>query len=279
VRETSQISAVADRIEEVYYNVGDYVEKDAVVMSFPKDNAMAQFIQVKTQYEDALVTLNRMQKVYDEGGISKQDLDQLSTQVKVLEASMSNVTAMVEVKAPISGIVTEFYVRESDRVFPDDNLFTISELSKLRAEIWVNEDDISLVKKGITAKAMWKGNTIKGKVTAVALNMNSMTKAFRTQIVFDNPNYKIKGGVTADITITLSTKRNVIALDRAYINTVGEKLYTWVNNNNKAEKRFIKTGIKNDLLVEITNGLSVGDLLITKGYNRVKVDSKLKVLN
>jgi RND family efflux transporter MFP subunit len=279
VRQTTQISKVADKIEEILYKVGDYVEKDAVVLRFPATNAMSQYVQVKTQYDDALTTLNRMQKVYEEGGISKQDLDQLSTQVDVLAATLSNSEAMIEVTAPNSGIITDFAVRESDRVFPDDVLFTISELSRLKAIIWVNEDDIQNVKKGIAAEASWKGTSIKGRVTAVAVSMNPARKAFRTEVVFDNPEYMIKGGVTAEIKLTLSTQKDIIALERAYISSSDGKSYTWVNANGIAEKRTLTLGTINDLMVEVKSGLKAGDLLITKGYNRVKAGSKLKVLN
>ncbi|MBN2830548.1 MAG: efflux RND transporter periplasmic adaptor subunit [Candidatus Cloacimonetes bacterium] len=279
VKETTQISKVADKIDAILYHVGDYVEKDAVVMRFPETNAMAQYIQVKTQYDNAIVTLNRMQKVYEEGGISKQDLDQLSTQVKVLEATLDNGLAMVEVKAPISGIITDIAKRESDRVFPDDVLFTVSELSRLKAVIWVNEDDIKSVKKGIPAEATWQDSRIKGKVTAVAVSMNPERKAFRTEVEFDNPEYLVKGGVTSEIKLTLSTQKNIVALDRAFVNTADNKYFTWINNNGIAEKRFITIGTVNDLQVEVRQGLSAGDFLITKGYNRVKDGSKLKVLN
>ncbi len=279
VREITQISSVADQVEKVLYKVGDYVEKDAVVMQFPNDNAMAQYHQTKSQYDDAVQTLERMRSVFAEGGISKQDIDQMETQVAVLEASLNNVTDMIEAKAPIAGIITEMHVGESDRVFPDDNLFTISELSKLKAEVWVNEDDINSVKKGQKAKAMWKGRSINGKVTAVALNMNPMRKAFRTEIEFDNAGYKIKGGVTADVELTLLSKKNIIALERVYIAGAGKNITTWVNNNGNAEKRALKLGINNDLKVEVKSGLKAGDMIISKGYNRVKDGSKLKVLN
>ncbi len=279
VREITQISKVSDQVERIHYKIGDYVEKDTVVLSFPNDTAMAQYRQTKSQYDDALQTVNRMRSVLEEGGVSEQEVNQLETQVDVLRATLDMATDMVEVKAPISGVITEIFVNESDRVFPDDNLFTISELSRLKAEVWVNEDDISLVKKGLRAKAEWRGNTINGSVTAVALNMNPSHKAFRTEIEFDNAGYKIKGGVTTDVSLTLSSKKNIIALDRVYILGTGDNVTTWVDNNGTAEKRTLELGIVNDLKVEVLKGLKAGDMLITKGYNRVKEGSKLKVLN
>ena len=66
-------------MESVKYSVGDWVDKDTVVVTFPKDNPSANYYQAKTVYENLEATYKRMSNLYNSKGISKQDYDNAKT--------------------------------------------------------------------------------------------------------------------------------------------------------------------------------------------------------
>jgi len=116
-REAAQTSSLNGIIENVYYDVGSYVEKDQVILSFPKDTSSAQYFQSRASYEAAEKTYSRMKNLFESNGISRQDYDQAKTQYEVQRANWNAVSDMVEVKSPVSGYLTQLSVDPSDSVF------------------------------------------------------------------------------------------------------------------------------------------------------------------
>ena len=201
IEESAAFSMVSDKIEKIYFKVGDYVKKDAVVMKFPTDNPTAKYYQAKVAFEHAESSFARVENLYASGGISRQERDNAKTQFEVAKADWEAVQKSVLAEAPIDGIITQIAVRESDNVQKEDMLFTVSKTKKLKAKIWVTEKDIANVNRGAGASALWQDKTLSGKVVQVDLALNRARQAFGVELEFDNPGDKVKCGVTAEIMV------------------------------------------------------------------------------
>jgi len=276
-KETTIYAKVADRIKEIKVSTGSAVEKDEIIVTFPKNSTFAGYYEIKAQKENLEKTLNRTRELYKVGGIPKQQLDDIETQYKVAERSLEAINENLEEKAPYDGVITKVHIQAGDHVFIDEPLYTISQLNKLKANIWVNEDDIDFIKKGMTASAIWKSHKIYGKVTQVALAMDSNKKAFRTEVTFNNPGIEIKAGVTANIDLELFSKDDVIAVDREFIKNITGNPYVWLANTETAKKKPVELGLIQNNMIEIINGLSIGDNLITKGHELLEEGKKLLI--
>ena len=163
IEETSEYAAIADKVEKIHVKVGDSVKKDQVVLSFPTDNPAAQYNQSRLAFENAATSFKRIKNLYENGGISRQDLDNARTSFEVTQANWDAVRQSVMVKAPINGIITKVNVRESDNVHPGDELFTVSKTTKMKAKLWVSEKQIEKFKTGLAARAIWNDMDITGK--------------------------------------------------------------------------------------------------------------------
>lgn len=278
IKESAASAMIGGRIEKVLVNVGDYVNKDQVIFTFPSDAPSAQFDQAKVAYENSKNMYERYQKLFDVGGISAQDLDNVKTQYEVNKANFETASKMVKVLAPISGFVTKVNVRESDDVKKETLLATIADLSQLKGSIQISESDISDVIKGTKAIAEWQGIAVEGKVTQVDLAMNPMTQAFNADVVFDNKNQKLKAGVTADITLVGTNLNEVVILERKDIVFNGSQPFIFAVNNGVAKKKQVKIGKNNGLTVEILEGIELGDQIVTEGIINLEDNSKVKII-
>ncbi len=279
ITESSATALVSDSVEKILYKVGDYVEKDTVIIKFPLNNPAANYYQAKASYENSRESFKRIEQLYESKGVSRQDYDNAKTGYDVAKANWDNVNKMVNVTAPISGYITRLDVRVSENVSSGDHLFTIANYDKLTGKVWILEKDISKVKKGINADATWEGNTIKGKVTQIDLSLNPSRQAFGAFVEFDNKEHKIMSGVNADINIFVYENNSAIAVDKKYILTNGEGSYVYVvGSENSPVKRTVKTGWQTGEKIEITQGLNDGDTLITEGSRIITDSSKIKVI-
>jgi len=278
MEETTVQAMVSEVITKINAKVGDRVAKDQIIVSFPQNTPSAQYEQALTAFNSIKTTYERMQRLFAQGAISQQDLDNVETQYKVSKANLETSDKMINVRAPISGIITAIYVNPSEKVYPGKDLFTIASTNGYKATVMVPDTEINKIKKGTKATATWLETTISGRVTEIPLAMDNATKAFRVEVTFPGMNKKINYGVTAEIAIEVFSKPNLIVVERHQIVSENGTKYVWLNQDGKAVKREITTGLDNTLAYEVTSGLNPGDLLITEGINMLTEGAKLRVI-
>jgi len=279
ITESSASAMIKDSIDQVLFKVGDFVNKDAVVVRFPFNNPAANFFQARAAYENSRNTFNRIDQLFKSRGVSQQDYDNAKTGYDVAKANWDNVNKMVNVTAPISGYITRLDVRVSDNVNPGDNLFTVTNYDKLIGQIWILERDIARVRSGLNAEAVWEGNTITGKVTQVDRALNPSRQAFGAFVEFDNTEHKILSGVKVDINIFVYENNSAIVIERKYLLESNEGNFVYIAGSQGTPiKRLARTGWQSGERIEIIQGLHEDDTLITEGSRFITESSRIRVV-
>jgi RND family efflux transporter MFP subunit len=278
IRESNASSMVSDRVEKIFYSVGDRVEKDAVVLSFPTDNPSAQYFQAKVNVEHARTTLERMENLYASGGISLQDLDGVRTQAKVAEANWDAVRRSVEVKAPIGGILSSLDVRESDNVESGDVLFTITQTEILKAKLWVTENAAVELSSSARVVARWEDCELLGRVVQVDRSINSEMQAFGVVVELDNEEAGVMSGVNAEIILYIESGEETIVIERKNLMKEGGKYFVFTAEDSIAVKKPVAIGRLTGSEVEIIGGLFPGELLVTEGQLLLDDSKKIRIV-
>jgi RND family efflux transporter MFP subunit len=276
IKESTAYATMGEKVEKILVKVGDFVKKDQVLLTFPTDSPSAKYFQAKVAFENAKTAFERIDNLYNKGGISLQDRDNAKARFDVAKADWDTVRQMVLVKAPISGYVSKIHVSETDNIDKEMPLVTISNTEKMKSIIWISEAEIFAVQQGMPATAVWLGNRIKGKVVQVDTAMNMMNKAFRALVEFDNPDKMLKAGTTVEIQITTSANPNAIAVERKNVLKEQDDYFVYVVKDGKAEKRKVILGNQQGLEIEIREGLNPGDELVVEGQLLLENGSKVK---
>jgi len=278
IEESNVYAAIGDRVEKINVQIGEYVKKDQILLTFPTDNPSANFFQAKVAYENSKKTLERYENLFKTGGISQQNLDNVRTQFRVDEANWAAVRQAIEVKAPISGYVTRINVRETENVDSKELLMTIANTSKLKATLSVAESDIDFVQKGTKVTALWNGKEVVGEVVSVNLAMDPFSKSFRANLEFPNKSNALRAGVTAKLSIAAATSSDVISVNRKNLVKEDEKYYAFLADGDKAKKVEVEIGKDRGLYLEILSGLNENDKLITEGQMFLDNGTKIKIV-
>ncbi|GAB1366142.1 efflux RND transporter periplasmic adaptor subunit VmeH [Candidatus Cloacimonadaceae bacterium] len=278
LEESTAQAMVSDIITRINAKVGDRVQKGDVIISFPANTPAAQWEQATTAFNSIKTVYERMQRLFAQGAISQQDLDNVETQYKVSKANLEASEQMINVRAPISGVITAMLVNPSEKVFPGKDLFTVASTGGYKAVIMVPGTEVAKIKKGAKATATWLDTSIQGRVSSISMAMDMNTKAFRVEVSFPGLNPKISYGVTSEISIEILSKPKVFVVEREYIVYENGNAFVWLNENGQAVKRQITTGLDNSLSFEVTNGLSGGENLIVEGINMLSDNAKLQVI-
>ena len=278
IQESEASAIVADRIETIHKSVGDYVNKDEIVISFPSDNPAAQYRQAKVAYDHAQTTLLRMENLYKSGGISLQELDNVRVETDVAKANWEAVRQSIKIKSPLNGIITQMNVFESDNVQPGDILFKVSDTHKLKARLWVGESAIGTLKIGNKASAIWNQLELSGEIVQIDQALNTENQAFGVLVEFENPEQKVISGVNAEIRLKSQSKKAAIWIERKNLVSTEDSKAVYITHDGTARLIPVQTGRQMDLDIEIIRGLDAGDTLVASSQPLLEDGAKIKII-
>ena len=180
------VSLAAGRVVEIKARLGDMVKKGQLLLRVQSNDVSGAFQNyVKAQNDERLahLQLDRAQLLYDKGAIAKSSLEQAETaeddakadlsaaaeQLRLLGIDKRHPSGIVEVLAPISGVITDQQVTNSSGVqgLSGPNPFTISDLSYVWIICDVYENDLDAVHVGEYADihlAAYPNRVLKGRI-------------------------------------------------------------------------------------------------------------------
>lgn len=268
------VAKISERIVSIKVRVGDYVEKGKLVVELDKVGATSQYYQAEAGYLNSKKDLERMQALYSEGAISQQMFDGAQTAFNIAKANYEAAKSLVELTAPISGVVTENNGEAGDLAMPGMRLITIAKINRLKAIFNVGEQDIMnmMVNQPIEVFSESKPDLVmKGKVIQISKSADVESRTFEIKGLITNSNDKwFKPGMFCRVRIILKNPKGSLAVPSIVIITNGNDRGVFIINNGKAYFRKVTVGMTDDNYTEILSGLKENESVVTLGMNNLK---------
>lgn len=203
------ISLASGRIVEIDARLGDSVRKGQLLLKIQSQDIAQAFSDYRQAVADetlAKAQLDRAKILLDKGAIAAKDeevaedadvkarvtVETAAEHLKVLGADVDHPTSIVEIHAPVSGVITDQQVTAAAGVKTLDNspnLFTISDLSKVWIICDVYENDMSFVHLGEYADIHLAGypkEVIRGRVDNIAPSLDPNIRTEKVRLEVDN---------------------------------------------------------------------------------------------
>jgi hypothetical protein len=230
----------------------------------------SRFEDVSRGGEDLFRATLRRLELWD---ISKRDIDHL------LETG--EVRKDLTLYAPTEGVVTHLMVRKGMEVGPNDNLYTIADLTRVWLYADIYEYELPWVREGQSAVidlSYLPGRRFEGVVTYVYPFLDPKTRTARVRIELDNPDRVLKPDMFANVTIATETHRDVLAVpEEAVLRSGRRSLVMMALGEGRFLPREIALGINSaDGWVEVRDGLAEGDEIVTSGQFLIDSESNLR---
>jgi RND family efflux transporter MFP subunit len=202
------------------------------------------------------------------GGISKQQLDQLESQIQVMESMIANLTENTTLISPISGVVTARNYDPGD-VAAQLPILVIENINPVKVLINVSETYYQQISKNtpvqIQADAIGD-QTFEGKISVIYPTIDPISHTFPVEITVNNPNSILRPGMFARVTMNFGTKEHPVIPDRAVQKQVGtDERYVFIEKEGKAVYTKVELGTRLNDKYEIVSGLNEGDRIIVDG--------------
>ena len=274
------ISRITERVVSVKVSQGQRVKEGQLLVRFDTTNPMAQYHQAKAALEDAEKDFGRMKALLEQGAISEQMFEKTRMGLEVARANFKAASSVVDITAPIDGLVTSVNVREGEVVPVGKIICTVAKVNKAKVVVTASESELVKLTKGAQATiSSPDGQAVTGTVSSISSSADPVTRNFRVEITADNDSRLLKPGSFATVTVRTGHKKDTLLVpSRAVLNRQGKQVVFVVTKDNTAQLRQITTGIVNQESIEILDGLAEADAVLTDGQELLKGGEKLNIL-
>lgn len=194
-------------------------------------------------------------------------------------ASAEQPTSDVALRSPLDGVVLSKNVLSGQYITPEQNLFTIADLRSVWVLADIYESDLASIREGQPARmtiTAFPGEVFEGKVGFIYPTVDQQTRTLKARLEFANPDMKLRPGMYAQVDLQ-GNGDEVLAISRSALMDGGDIDYAFVmHGSNRFEPRQVKTGRSSGDWVQITEGLSHGELVVTSANFLIDSESRLK---
>ncbi|WP_195437788.1 efflux RND transporter periplasmic adaptor subunit [Parabacteroides goldsteinii] len=275
---------VMGNVQEILVREGQKVHKGQLLALLNRATLQDTYDASRASLVQAQDAYDRMKTLYENKSLP--EIKWVEVQSKLQQAqSMESIARKnledASLYAPFDGVIGKRNVEAGENVQPGKPVFTLLDVGTVNIKIAVPEKEIPFIdhrKAAITVAALG-GRLFEGMVTEKGITANPVSHTYEARIKLDNRDGALLPGMVCRVRVedkdrvtTISLPNNVIQLSHT-----GER-YVWYLRDGKAKAVTVRIGELTDNGVQITDGLSEGDLVITDGYQKVSEDMKVKAL-
>lgn len=176
------------------------------------------------------------------------------------------------VESPLTGVVGRINVDIGANVEPTTQIAFVVNMEKMEIDLDIPEKYLPFVALGQEAKIAvdaYPDRAFIGKVTLISPVVDLETRSAPIEITIDNKDELLKSGMFAEARLVVGEHKNVPVILKEAIMGKGDNLYVYAVEDHKALMKTVKTGIRYGELVEITQGVKSGDIVVVMGQQRL----------
>ncbi|WP_377889589.1 efflux RND transporter periplasmic adaptor subunit [Alkalihalobacillus sp. R86527] len=239
---------------------------------------------LKESLEVAIKQAELSQAAASMPSMSAGNVTQLESQLAETKASLNqarDVLNATTIEAPITGVISQINAEENSTAVPNSPIAVVVNMDPVVASFQVNSFQISKLSKGQKVKISFDGidGMFSGELSEIPPTANEQTGSFVIDIELENKENKIKGGMKATARIKTDVIKDAIVVPKESI-VYGEKeTYVFVSQGKKVKKVPVKVGAESNETIQITDGLTTKDDVVTNGKDRLSETSEIQVQN
>ena len=264
----------------------------------------AKINQAKAQYDLTAATYERVKSLYEAGGATKAQLDEITakktadenTYKLALEAEaiartkLEKAAAGLElsntklsdtsINSPIGGIVMKKLVEEGEIIAQGYPVAAIGQVDVVDVEIGVSDQDMKHIEFGQKVKVYLYGldKSYDGIVGEIGPSADPTTRTFAVKVKVKNPKFEIKPGMVAKVDIPVSSVEGILVpVSSVLSRPEGEVVYIYDEETATVRKQLVETGDIMKDKIKILSGISNGDKLVVEGQFKLNDNDKVSV--
>lgn len=282
---TAQASGI---LQSIHFENGQQVKKGDRLFSLDTEVDDAERLRMAAVLENAQRELRRLQPLVDEKNVSEADVERAQNQVNQAQAALAAQDALIRQKtprAPFDGVVGIRQVNIGQFISTGTDLVSITAFEPIFLQFTVVEQrlrDLYIDMPLIAEVDAYPNQTFHGRIVAIEPNVKESTRTIEIQAEFANPEHTLRPGMFARIRLPLGGPRAVKVIPKTAIqfNPFGNLVFLIQEQAGEltVTQRLVRTGQEQGDMIEVVEGLEVGDRVASSGLLKLRNGSTVKII-
>jgi membrane fusion protein (multidrug efflux system) len=276
------VSQTAGNITGIYFNEGSHVTKGQVLVKVYNADLEASLKQTQYQLTLAQQIEYRNKILLQKEAISQQEYDTSLSGYNSLKAQGDVIKAQIaktEIRAPFSGVIGLRNVSPGGYLSPLTSIATLVNTDPMKVTFSVPERYQQLIKTGskVSFSVASSRESFEAVVYAIEPSIDQTSRSITVRAKAANPKNLITAGGFAKINLTLGQIPKTIMVPTECVIPDLKASKVYIAQNGTAIAVPVKTDLRTDTKIEVTDGLKAGDSLIVSGLIQIRPKVPLKI--
>jgi membrane fusion protein (multidrug efflux system) len=283
------------KVEKILFTAGATVAAGEPLVQFDVSTETAQLRAAEATAELARLNLERARTLRTQGTNSAAELDLADAQAKQAAASADSLRALIAkktIRAPFAGRLGLRLVNVGQILKDGEAIVTLQTLDPIFVNFSVPQQRLAQLAVGSTVRVTsdaLPGETVAGPITAIAPEIDPVTRNVRVQATLDNKAERFRPGMFASVGVVLPAagKSLVIPATAVLYAPYGDSVFVIEEKKNEQSGRmekvlrqqFIRLGPARGDFVSVQQGLKLGDQIVTTGAFKLRPGSAVVIDN
>jgi membrane fusion protein (multidrug efflux system) len=266
---------VSGKIEGIRFTEGESVRRGQVLFQLDGALVRADLNEANANLQNSQRAFARAKELAEKQLIARADLDKAQAQLAVDQARAASARTRLDktaISAPFAGVAGLRKANVGDFVDAGQELVDLVKLDQLEIDLRAPEVVLSELAVGQQVDFgvdSFPAQTFKATVVAIAPTVDAAGRSVSLRARFDNPDGKLRPGMSARVRIVLSTSAQALVVPEQAIVPMGEQKNVYTIVQGKAHLAPVTLGARQPGQVEVTTGLKDGDVVITSGLQKL----------
>ncbi|OLC52305.1 MAG: hypothetical protein AUH43_00445 [Acidobacteria bacterium 13_1_40CM_65_14] len=303
------VPKVAGRLDSISVRLGDRVKRGQMLAKIEDRELLEQVRQAQAAYEVSAATirqreadlrlaqtnLDRSKNLYERQLIPKQTLDDTdaryqaaAAQLDLAKAQHSQADARLDelkinvantvITSPVNGFIGKRTLDPGAWVTPNSALLSVVDISLVRLVANIIEKDLRRISAGQRADVevdAYPSETFRGRIARISPVLDPATRTAQIEVEIENSTFRLKPGMYARVNFTVEQRNNTLVVPANALVDVQGSRGVFQPNGDTAKFKPVKVGLSDEKLVEVSEGLSEGERIVTTGAAALREGDKI----
>ncbi len=283
---TTLSASVTETVTAIHFDDNQRVNAGDILIEMTSAEEHAQLEQARSTLEEAERQYARLLTLQKERLTTEAQLDQQKAAVEAASAQLLGVQSRLQdrlILAPFAGVVGLRDISVGALVRPGDVITTLDDISVMKLDMTVPSMHLDKITTGIEvlAKATaLKNREFRGTLSSIGSRVDPVTRSVTARALIRNDQQVLRPGLLMTVELR-EQARQAIAINEEAIIQEGRRSYVYVVSTttepNLAEKRQVQLGARQGKLVEITEGLQEGEIVVIHGGMKLRPGAEVQI--
>jgi membrane fusion protein (multidrug efflux system) len=275
---------VTAAITAILFEEGEKVQQGEVLLRLENSEPLADLAAAKAALVDSESQYRRSNELFKTKVVSASQLEQLEARrdadqaaVKAAESRLAHTV----IRAPFAGQLGLRRVSIGSIVGPSTIITTLDDTSQIKLDFDVPEVFLARLERGLTVtarSAAWPDIVFSGQVISIDTRVDPISRTITVRALLPNENARLRPGMFLTVSLLKDDVRSLMVPEQAIVPERSKQYVFFVGDDDLVQRREVRTGRRRPGQVEILDGLSPGDLVITEGTQKARPGQAVRII-